>query len=209
MSDYVDEQDDNAPIRVNFSDVPGKKVFYLLPPGKYIAEVTDFSKSFVSEESDNSGAPIINWEFTIESTVNGDTEIEGARVRNPDTKQAETADIKVEGRRVWDNMTIVESSFWRMRDLLDACWFDTSGELEIYPQAVVGCRLILDLTAQPAKKDRKPPYREYKGRNKINNFLPLDEERPADEPKPEPAKAVKEEKAAKAKETKDKEESPV
>jgi hypothetical protein len=198
MSEYDPDidSDEDGPIRVNFAGVPEKKVFYLLPPGKYIAEITDFSKSFASDEAENSGALMINWEFTIESTDKGDTEIEGARVRNPETRQSETADLKVEGRRVFDNMVIVEGSMWRLRDLLDACWYDTSGELEVYPEVMVGNRLILELTVQPAKKDRKSG-KEYKGRNRVANFLQLAEERPADVPAPE---ATKSKAKAKAKE---------
>ena len=187
-----DDYDDNEPIRVNFADVPGKKVFYLLPSGKYIAEVTDYTRSVVSEESDNAGADMFNWEFTIESTESGETEIT-ARVRNPETKQAETTDIKVEGRRVYDNMVVVEASFWRMRDFLDACWYDTSGEMEIFPDEIIGNRLILEVAPQQAKKNRKTGQ-EYKARNRVVNFFPLDTERPADTPDPEPAKA-KEKKA--------------
>jgi hypothetical protein len=59
---------------------------------------------------------------------------------------------------------------------------------------MVGNRLILELTVQPAKKDRKSG-KEYKGRNRVANFLQLQEEKPVDV-QPEPAKAK-----AKAKDT--------
>jgi hypothetical protein len=182
MSDEYDDED--LPIRLDFSGVGPRKAFHLLPAGRYIAEVVDFTKDKASDEATNPGAQIIKWEFTIESTVDGETEIE-TRVKNPETKRMEDATIKVEGRTLFDSMVIVENSLWRLMSLLDACWFDTKGEINLRPEEVLSNRLILQIGIQAAKKDRKT-RKEYRARNKIVEFFPLEEERPmSDEPAPE------------------------
>jgi hypothetical protein len=167
---------DEEPIRINFTGVEGRKTFHLLPAGKYIAEVTDYTEDEASDEADNPGARMINWEFTIESTVGEETAIV-ARVKDPETKKVSEEEIKVEGRRVYDNMVMVENSFWRIKSFLDALWLATDGEIELWPDQIVGLRLVLQVGMQRAKKDRKTG-REYRARNKVNDFLPLESERP-------------------------------
>jgi len=189
--------DESEPIRINFTGVEGRKTFHLLPAGKYIAEVTDYTEDEASDEAANPGARMINWEFTIESTVGEETEIV-ARVKDPESKKVSDEEIKVEGRRVYDNMVMVEGSFWRIKSFLDALWFATDGEIELWPDQIVGLRLILQVGMQRGKKDRKTG-REYRARNKVVDFFPLDSEKPVDDT-PEPAAtATAEEKPAKAK----------
>jgi hypothetical protein len=209
-----DEYTDSEPIRINFTGVQGQRSFNLLPAGKYIGAVTDFTEDFASDNAANPGARMINWEFTLESTVNGDTEVT-SKVKDQETKTTNEEVIKVEGRRVFDNMVIVEGSFWRIKSFLDAMWFDTEAEIELWPDEIVedGTRLILQIGVQRAKKNRKTGE-EYKARNRIVSFHPLAEEKPAqDTPSPVVAETSdedeKQEQAkpkAKAKEKSDKEE---
>lgn len=186
--------DESEPIRINFTGVEGRKTFHLLPAGKYVAEVTDYTEDEASDEAANPGARMINWEFTIESTVGEETEIV-ARVKDPETKKISDEEIKVEGRRVYDNMVMVEGSFWRIKSFLDALWFATDGEIELWPDQIVGLRLILQVGMQRGKKDRKTG-REYRARNKVIDFFPLDSEKPVDDT---PTVEVVSEKTAKAK----------
>jgi hypothetical protein len=186
---------DEEPIRINFTGVEGRKTFHLLPAGKYIAEVTDYTEDEASDEATNPGARMINWEFTIESTVGEETAIT-ARVKDPETKKISDEEIKVEGRRVYDNMVMVEGSFWRIKSFLDALWFATDGEIELWPDQIVGLRLVLQVGMQRGKKDRKTG-REYKARNKVVDFFPLDSEKPVDDTPV--AVAVSTEKPAKVK----------
>jgi len=194
----MSDVDQDEPIRIDFTGVEGRKAFFLIPNGKYIVEITDYTDEEVTgEESENKGARMINWEFTVESTEDGDEEIT-SRVRDPKTKRSSEETVKVKGRRVFDRMVMVEGSYWRIKAFLDACWYDTSGEIALYPDQMIGERLLVQIGQQPAKKNRKTGQ-EYNARNKVNDFFPLEEERPAEpEPKPEPTKAK-----SKAKEVKE------
>lgn len=182
MTDEYIETDE--PIRINFTGVEGQRSFHLLPAGKYIAAPTDYSEGRVSDAAANAGARMINWEFTLESTIGGDIEVM--------TREGET--IKVEGRRLFDNMVIIESSYWRMKAYLDAMWYDTSGEIELWPDEIIeeGTRLVLEVGIQRAKKDRKTGE-TYKARNVIRAFHPLNDEKPPGEPSVVAAEAPAEE----------------
>lgn len=203
--DYEDE-----PIRINFTGVQGQRSFHLLPSGRYIATPTDFTEDFASDTAANPGARMINWEFTIESTITGETEVM-VNVKDPDTHVTSQEEIKVEGRRLFDNMVIVAGSYWRMKAFLDALWYNTDGEIELWPAEIVeeGTRLVIEVGVQRAKKDRKA-QKEYKARNKIVAFHPLDEEKPSDVPSAVVAEApAEEEKTSKGKAKKEPEEAPV
>lgn len=186
MSDEYNEADDDdgdEAIHVNFAGVgprQERKAWHPLPAGKYIAEVTDYTKSKVTGgKAENRGAPMYNWEFTLESLENGDETIV-ANVRDPETQERVEQEMKIPGRRVFDNMVVVQSSYWRMRDFLDACGYDTTGSINFIPSQMLGERLILELTPQREKKDRKTGD-VYKARNRIVAFFPLEGEMPTHE----------------------------
>lgn len=192
--EYVDgtlEDDEDQPIRVNFTGVQGQRAFHLLPRGKYVATVTDFTKSIVADTSANAGADMINWEFTVECTYpKMETEvISKVRTQEPGTRNVHVSEeeIKVEGRRLYDNMVIIESSYWRMKSFLEAMWFDASGEMELWPTEIVESqiRMVIEVGIQKAKKNRDTGE-TYKERNVIRAFLPHPDEKPAQtEPEPE------------------------
>lgn len=197
--EYVDEtleDDEDQPIKVNFTGVAGQRAFHLLPRGKYIATVTDYTKSTVSDASDNAGAEMINWEYTVECTYPKlETEVVArVRTQEPGTRNVHVSEevIKVEGRRLYDNMVIIESSYWRMKAFLEAMWFDASGEMDIWPAEIVeaGIRMVLEVGIQKAKKNRETGE-TYKERNVIRAFHPLPEEKPA-QPEPTPSVAAEE-----------------
>jgi hypothetical protein len=183
--EYIDDinDDEDAPIKINFTGVEGQRSFHLLPRGKYIAAVTDYTKSTVSDGATNAGEAMINWEFTIESTYPGlETEVT-AKVRNQEpgskTVKVTEEEIKVEGRRIYDNMVIIKSSYWRMKAFLEAQWFDASGEIEIFPTDIVetGVRMILDVGLQKSKKNATTGE-VYRERNVIRAFHPHPDEKP-------------------------------
>ena len=152
--------------RVNFTDVDSTRSFDLLPNGRYIGELTDYKEGVASESAKNAGAPTINWEFTLESTIGGDEVI---------TDRKTGKDIKVEGRRVWDNLTIVEGSFYRLKNLLEACGFEAEGEVKFDPKDVLNERVVLFLGQQKNRKN-KDTGEEYDDRNIVKRFEPLPED---------------------------------
>lgn len=187
--------DDNEPIRINFTGVEGRKGFALLPSGRYIAEITDFSEDEAGDEAKNPGAKMVNWEFTLESDLEGNDTTE-ATIRNED-RSREKVEVKIDGRRVWDNMVLVEAMLPRVKEFLDAQWYDTSGEIDLYPEQMLNNRLILQVGTQRAKKDRKTG-KEYNARNKVDSFHRLESERPQEEEAPAPVTAEKGKKSTKA-----------
>jgi Protein of unknown function (DUF669) len=146
-------------MKIDFTDVEGQKTFEPVPAGKYLIEVTDYREGTASTAAKNAGAATISWELTIESTATGETEINGT---------------KVEGRKVWENMTLVEASFWRLKAFLEACGFDVSGEIDFDPEEVLNSRLICKVGIQKARKNRESGE-EYDPRNTVRSFHPVEE----------------------------------
>lgn len=153
-------------IRIDFTGIDATpREFELLPNGKYVVEVTDYKESTVkSTTSENHGKPTFSWTLEVESTVSGDTEIEG-----------KNGTLKVEGRKLWENMTIVEGSYWRLKQMLAACGFDVEGPIDFDPDAVLNSRMIVKVGRQAASKN-KVTGDEYPARNKVVSFHSLDDD---------------------------------
>lgn len=151
-------------MKIDFTGVEGQKGFEPVPAGKYICQVTDYRQGTASENAKNAGAPTISWEFTIQSTIAGDEVITN--------KQGE--EVKVEGRKVWENMTIVENSFWRLKAFLEACGFDVSGEIDFDPDEVLESMFVAKVGIQPARKNKETGD-EYEARNSVKAFFPLED----------------------------------
>lgn len=151
-------------MKIDFTGVEGQQTFDPIPAGKYIVEVTDYRQSTASEAAKNPGAPTISWELTVESAVGGDTVLTDRSGK----------DIKVEGRKVWENMTIVANSFWRLKAFLEACGFDVSGEIDFDPDEVVNTQLVVKVGIQKGRKDPKTGE-EYDPRNTVKSFHALDD----------------------------------
>jgi hypothetical protein len=194
--------DDDQPIHVNFSDVEPQRDFFLLPAGvNVIVEITDFEKERTSETAKNPHAPMVNWTFTVESTEDGDDYYTG-RVRSPETNKTSTETIKIEGRRIFERMVFVEEMLPRVMQFMEAMGYETEGDINIYPEQLVGERLMVQVGVQPRRKN-KETGEWYNARNKVNKFLPLpDSEEDAPAPVAEEA-PVTDEKKAKAKSSKE------
>ena len=150
-------------MKIDFTGVEGQKGFTPVPAGKYLIEVTDYRQGTASENAKNAGAPTISWEFTIQSTVGGEEVI----------TDRTGEEVKVADRKVWENMTIVENSFWRLKAFLEACGFDVSGEIDFDPDEVVGSTLIAKVGVQPARKN-KDTGDEYEARNAVKAFFAIE-----------------------------------
>jgi hypothetical protein len=150
-------------MKIDFTGVEGQKAFEPIPSGKYVVEVADYREGVASESAKNPGAPTISWQLTVESALNGDTVIEHRG-----------KEINVEGRVVWENMTLVQNSFWRLKAFLEACGFDVSGEVDFDPDDVVGSRLVVKVGIQQGKKNPQTGD-EYDPRNTIRSFHLLED----------------------------------
>jgi hypothetical protein len=146
-------------LKIDFTDVAGQQTFEPIPPGKYLIEVTDYREGEASASAKNPGAATVSWELTVESTVTGETEVNG---------------MKVEGRKVWENMTLVEASFWRLKAFLEACGFDVSGEIDFDPDEVMNSRLVCKVGIQKGRKN-KETGEEYDPRNTVKSFHAVEE----------------------------------
>jgi hypothetical protein len=146
-------------VKIDFTNVEGQQTFEPVPAGKYLVEVTDYRKGTASDAAKNPGAQTISWELTIESTATGESEVNG---------------MKVEGRKVWENMTLVEASFWRLKAFLEACGFDVSGEIDFDPDEVLNSQLVCKVGIQKGRKNRETGE-EYDPRNTVRSFHPVEE----------------------------------
>lgn len=151
-------------LKLDFTNVEGQQTFDPIPAGKYLVEVSDYRESTASEAAKNPGAPTISWELTVESTATGETHIQDRSGK----------EIKVEGRKVWENMTIVENSFWRLKAFLEACGFDVSGEIDFDPEEVLNTQLIVKVGIQKGRKN-KETGEEYDPRNTVKSFHSADD----------------------------------
>lgn len=151
-------------MRIDMTNVEGQQSFDPIPVGKYIVEVTDYREGTASQAAKNPGAPTISWELTVQSTVTGETVL-----TDRDGKE-----VKVEGRKVWENMTLVENSFWRLKAFLEGCGFDVSGEIDFDPDEVVDTQLVAKVGIQKGRKNNDTGE-EYPARNSVKSFHQLDE----------------------------------
>lgn len=148
--------------RINFADVEEQKDFSVLPAGRYHVEVTGLTERAASDQSDNPGARILRWEFTVASG-------------------------EYTGRKVWDNQVCVKSAFWKIKAMLQAGKVDTNlidfdaDEKEFYHDGslydmddLVGVEMDVKVGVRPARKD-PTTNREYQAQNRVNNFYEHEE----------------------------------
>lgn len=143
--------------RINFADVEDQKDFGILPAGRYHVEISNLTEREASEQSDNPGARILRWEFTVKSG-------------------------EYENRKMWDNQVCVKSAFWKIKALLQAAGIDTdqitydanenefyNGDDELDMDDLVGTEMDVKVGVRPARKD-PTTQREYQAQNRVNNF---------------------------------------
>lgn len=149
-------------MKLDFTNVEGQQTFEPIPAGMYVVEVTDYREGTASQNAKNPGAATVSWELTVESTVSGETVLNDRSGK----------DVKVEGRKVWENMTIVENSFWRLKAFLEACGFDVDGEIDFEPDEVLNNRLVVKVGIQKGRKNEQTGE-EYEARNSVKSFHAL------------------------------------
>ena len=139
--------------RLNFSDTGDQLNFDPIPSGMYHCQITDASVRAASERAKNPGAPSIRTEFTVASG-------------------------EYEGRKVFDNITIVEDDekedpVWkrRLKGLLGSLGYDTTGELAFEVPNFIGRELDLKVGTQ-AKSVDPVTKQEYPPKNTAQSFYP-------------------------------------
>lgn len=61
-------------------------------------------------------------------------------------------------KKIWDNLTFAENSMWKIQQFLDACGYETDGEITVEWSDLVGVTVVADVTQE-----------EYNG--KVNNRI--------------------------------------
>lgn len=134
---------------LNFAGVPDQKSFEPIPAGKYILTLMEYKEGTVTgDTSKNKGAT--KYDFTFEVSDNEED--------------------KYNGRKVFDNVTLVESSLWRLKAMLKAFGLDIpeEGDFDFDFDELIGEQLEADVRVQPA---RKVGDKEYGAKNAIRQFI--------------------------------------
>ena len=137
----------------NFAGVPDQKEFTPLPAGVYELELNDYREGVVKGEgSKHKGATMYNFTWEV---VDNDEE-------------------KYNGRKIFDNLTIVEDAMWRLKAMLKAfgCDVPQDGDIDVEFDDFIGERLTARVGVQKA---RKVGDQEYEARNTIKRFEIKDE----------------------------------
>lgn len=113
-------------MRINLTDIDDR-AFEALPAGRYVIKVTDYEMREVKNDGKvPKGTPMINWEFTVQSARDGDTQYAN--------------------RKVWMNTVIHERSLFNLKGLLRASGAYTAeqleGELDFEPDEVLGAEVM-------------------------------------------------------------------
>lgn len=107
-------------INLNFTGV--KSGFDVIPAGRYYAKVVD-SKAEMNKAGDALVVKL-QWEVQDEYDANGE---------------------KVQGRKIFDNLSTKPAALFKLKGLLDMLGFDASGEFELDPEQLMSQELYLDV----------------------------------------------------------------
>lgn len=129
-------------MKLDFTDVKSSS-FEPLPAGWYHVIVNSVKESEAGDNAKNPGAPMLNMEYVVQS---GD----------------------YEDRHVFENVTIVQTTLWKLKGILEAMNYDVSGELEFDPDDFVGNELQVKLSIQPETKD-------FDAKNNVKGYKPLED----------------------------------
>lgn len=130
-------------MKLNFADTPDPKEgeFELLPSGKYHCIITSMEMT-ETKGGKAPGTPMVKCEYTIQSG-------------------------KFEGRKVWDQLVLGESSLWKTKALLFALGFSKDevegDDFDFDPDEYVSMELDVRVGRQAAQGD-------YDARNKVNGY---------------------------------------
>jgi hypothetical protein len=141
-------------MRLNLADVEVRD-FEALPAGKYIVKITDYENKETRggpEAKLPAGTPMINFEFTVVSNVQGETD-------------------KLENRKLWTNIIIHPKVLFNLKGLLQGIgWSDEqlAGDIDFEPDELVGAEMIVRV----ARREYPPNSGEFT--NDIKGFATLD-----------------------------------
>ncbi len=136
-----------APLHVNMTDVEVTD-FEPIPAGKYHVVITDGELKESGPNSKNPGSEYIKFELTVQ---------EG----------------EYENRKLWVNASMLPHALFTLKGLLDACGFETDGELDFEIDDVIGRECVVRVSVQPART--LPDGREVDAQNTVKGFYPPNE----------------------------------
>jgi hypothetical protein len=134
-------------VRINLTDIDDRS-FEALPAGKYIVKISGYE---MKETSGNgklgAGVPMINWEYTVQSDLKGDT--------------------KYQSRKLWQNTVIHEKTLFSLKALLRAAGVfseeDLDGELDFEPDDLVGAELVVVVAQREYNGDMTNDVKRVRG----------------------------------------------
>lgn len=137
-----------GPITLNLSGVKEFGDFEPVPNGWYLVEVTDGVVREAGKEAKHPGSNYISWEFTI---------------REED----------YDGRKVWDNHTLIEGKTGKLKGMLRAADFEDldSDDFTFDLEDVIG----QEFYAKIGQEKQKQGARAGEMRNTVRAFRPLSE----------------------------------
>jgi Protein of unknown function (DUF669) len=138
-------------LKVNFAGVPDQTKFEPVPAGIYTLLLDNVVDSEVSQ-GDNAGEPMFKLTWEIQSE-----------------------DEDLQGKKVFDNLVLVQNSLWRLKAMMKAFGFeidDSEGadDIEFEFEELLGKELQARLSVSAKQKDRKTGN-EYPAKNKIAKFI--------------------------------------
>jgi hypothetical protein len=140
-----------AELKVNFAGVPDQKSFEPVPAGRYMLELSDYIEDEVSQ-GENEGQPLykLTWEVLSD-------------------------DEDLNGRKIWDNLTIMDTTLWRLKAMLKGFGFviddsEDAEELAFEFDELLGKTLEAQVSISPKRKNKRTGE-EYQPRNKISKFI--------------------------------------
>jgi hypothetical protein len=146
---------------IDFTNVETRN-FDPMPLGKYLVAVTDFEAKECGPNSKNAGAPLHQFEFTVQEPK----EVDGYG--------------KVEGRKLWSNMMpTVSATLFNLKGFLGALGYDVEGKLDYNPTRILAAPfeerlLVVKVVIQGPRQDPRDPSKTYDARNEIKAYFPAE-----------------------------------
>lgn len=141
-------------VTLNFAGVQDQVEYKPIPAGVYTLQLVDYKEGSVqSTESKNYGATKFDFQF---------------EVVGPDSVPENLL-----GKKVFDNVTLVQNSLWRLKAMLKAFGVEVpeDGDIDLEFDDFIGETLDAKIKVTPARKDPKDPTKEYQARNAIAQFV--------------------------------------
>lgn len=114
-------------MNIDFSNVASREP---LDAGKYQLRISE-----CVEATSSTGNPMLKVTYDVIATDDGEA-VPG-------------------NRKLWDNMSLQEKALFRLKDLLDACGYDTSGGLDFDPADLVGMEIMAQVIQEEYNGDIK------------------------------------------------------